>query len=169
MISGVIIDGEHHTQLIGIVIRATEDSKGYQFLFQHVIRIIGDRKITIISDMAKCIKKACRMVFGNSCVLMYCFIHIKENYLKNNFFKPSIKLWNHFEDFCRSEILYDDFQKLWIDKESEVNVECKGLLFLLKNAIHFAPHKECPCHRRGIIGGPKSPDPTPFSRHLPDP
>ena len=100
--------------------------------------------------MAKCISKACSIVFGSKHILMYCFFHLKENFLKNNYFKPSIELWKCFEDFCRSEILFEDFQKKWIDEESAVDSKCKGFAYLMKKSLHFMPHKEFPCHRRGI-------------------
>ena len=62
-ISSVVIDGEWQTQVIGLIIRGTEDTKGYSFLFKFVSAIIGNETITIMADMAKCIQKAARESF----------------------------------------------------------------------------------------------------------
>ena len=57
-ISGVIVDGEWNTQIIGLIIWGTEDTQGYAHSFRFVSAVIEDKYITIIADMAECIKKA---------------------------------------------------------------------------------------------------------------
>ena len=71
----VVIDGERHTQIVGLVIRGTEDSKAYSYLFKFVHDIIGDAHITIMADMAR---ESCKKHFPQFIVL-YIVIIISKN------------------------------------------------------------------------------------------
>lgn len=62
-ISCVVIDGEWQTQVVGLIIRGTEDTKGYSLLFKFVSEVIGNTNITIMADMARCIQKAARKFY----------------------------------------------------------------------------------------------------------
>lgn len=61
--SCIIVDGELHTQLIGIVIRCTEDSKGYRYIFNYYKKITPNVYFTVISGMVPCIGEVCSQRF----------------------------------------------------------------------------------------------------------
>lgn len=152
--SCVTVDGELHTQLIGIVIRGTEDSKGYRYIFDFCRNIVPDMHFTIISDMAPCIEKACKDSFGDKYSLVYCLFHLKENFLKKFKFKPTTKLWKQLKYLMQGKISEDTFRSLWINEESEVDIELKGLCYLCTIARHFlsAPL----IHKRNIVSSQRS-------------
>ncbi|KAK8839983.1 hypothetical protein M9Y10_031268 [Tritrichomonas musculus] len=147
-ISGVIVDGEWNTQAIGLIIRGTEDTQGYAHLFNFVSKVIGDEHITIIADMAKCIQKAAKESF-NHYSFVFCYFHLKQNYLKNIKFTPSEDLWYSLQLFMKGEISYEEFQNNWIKEESYVDIETKGFTYLCKYAHYFTPKPMT--HKRGII------------------
>ena len=91
-----------------MVIRGTEYTKGYSKLFQFISKVIGNESITIIADMACCIRKA-----ANECFKIFHFIfgfyHFKQNFLKKIQFKPSEQLWLYFQQFMKGKISCDFF------------------------------------------------------------
>ena len=134
-ISSVIIDGEWQTQVIGLVIRGTEDTKGYTFLFKFVEEIIGNKTINIMADMAKFIQKAARECFLRY-NFVFCFIHFKQNFLKNIKFTPSEDLWLLLQSFMKGETSENVLREKWCNEESNVDAELKGYNYLCKMA-HF--------------------------------
>ena len=147
-ISGVIVDGEWNTQVIGLVIRGTEDTNGYKHLFNFVCKVIGNSHITIIADMAKCIRKAARECFPKFS-FVFCYFHLKQNFLKKIKFTPSEDLWISLQQFMKGEMSYELFQRKWIDEESMVDSEVKGFDYLSQIARFFIPDQMM--HKRGII------------------
>lgn len=112
--SCVGIDGELHTQIIGIVLRGTEDSKGYRYIFDMIKNEVPDDYITIIADMAPCIEIACRESFDEKYTLIYCMFHLKENFMKKFGFKPSTNLWECLKKLMKGKISEDLFRNAWI-------------------------------------------------------
>ena len=147
-ISAVVIDGEWQTQVIGLVICGTEDSKGYSLLFQFVSKIIDNKIITIMADMARCIQKAANDCFINP-NFVFCFYHFKQNYLKHNKFIPSEELWLIFQQYMRGEVSEKLLRDKWCEEESYVDIDLKGYEYISKMAIHFAPNNSI--HKRGIV------------------
>ncbi|KAK8900070.1 hypothetical protein M9Y10_002393 [Tritrichomonas musculus] len=137
-----------NTQAIGLIIRGTEDTQGYAHLFNYVSKVIGDEHITIIVDMAKCIQKAAKESF-NHYSFVFCYFHLKQNYLKNIKFTPSEDLWYSLQLFMKGEISYEAFQNNWIKEESYVDIETKGFTYLCKYVHYFTPKPMT--HNRGII------------------
>ncbi len=144
-----VIDGELHTQIVGIVLRGTEDSKGYRYIFDMIENELPDVHFTVISDMAPCIEKACRDSFGKKYNLIYCLFHLKENFLKKFQFKPSVNLWKCLKHLMQGKISDDTFQALWIKEESQVDSELKGLYYLSNIAHHFLSNPKI--HKRNIV------------------
>lgn len=147
-ISAVIMDGEGNTQTVGLVIRGTEDSTGYSILFQFISNIISDETITIIADMARCIKKAANKSF-KFFNFVFCFFHFKQNFLKKFNFKPSEQLWLYFQQFMKGEISYEFFRIKWFEEESNVNLDLRGFDYLCKVAQNFSSNNST--KKRGII------------------
>ena len=147
-ISCVVVDGESNTQAIGLVIRGTEDTKGYSILFQFISKVIGNEFITIIADMARCIRKAANECFKNF-HFIFCFYHFKQNFFKKFQFKPSEQLWLYFQQFMKGEISYDFFSDQWIKEESHINSELNGFEYLCTVAHNFAPTFQT--HKRGMV------------------
>ena len=108
-ISAVIIDGEWNTQVNGVVIRGTEDTKCYFLLFQFFSKIIGEKTITIMAIMAKCIRKAASECFQFH-TFVFCFYHFKQNFLKSIAFTPSEELWLLLQKYMQGEISDKFFQ-----------------------------------------------------------
>ena len=147
-ISGVIVDGEWNTQTFGLVIRGTEDTQSYSFLFNFVSNVIGEEHITIIADMAKCIRKAAKECLPHHS-FVFCYFHLKQNFLKKFQFTPSDKLWNILQMYIKGEISYELLQKEWIDEETKVNEDARGFLYLSEISKYFSPTPKT--HKRGII------------------
>ena len=70
--------------------------------------------------MAKCIQKAAKESF-NHYSFVFCYFHLKQNYLKNIKFTPSEDLWYSLQLFMKGEISYEAFQNNWIKEESYVD------------------------------------------------
>lgn len=147
-ISAVVVDGEGNTQAVGLVIRGTEDTKGYSILFEFISKIIGDNIITIIADMARCIRKAAAQNF-KFYNFVFCFFHFKQNFLKKYNFKPSEQLWVYFQQFMKGEISYEFFKEKWFDEESSVNLDLRGFEYLSKAAQFFSPNNST--KKRGMV------------------
>ena len=152
--SCVTVDGELHTQVIGIVIRGTEDSKGYKYIFDFCKKELPDLHFTVISDMAPCIEKACKDCFEKNYSLIYCLFHLKENFLRNFKFIPTTKLWKKLKYLMQGKISEETFRSAWINEESEVDRELKGLNYLCKIAKHILSVPSC--HKRNIVSSQRS-------------
>ena len=144
--TGTIIDGEKKIHPFGLVIRPTEDSYGYKKLFEFVKLHAKVECITIISDMAKCINKAAKNIFDNKYHWMWCLYHFIENINKKFKFKPSYDLWLLFKRACSGEIPESDVFHIFLDKESECNIECKTTEKAFN--YHLIPSFSLCCKRR---------------------
>ena len=124
-ISCVVIDGEWQTQVVGLVIHGTEDTKGYSLLFKFVSEVIANEKITIMADMARCIRKAARKNFLYYS-FVFCFYHFKQNFLKKIKFTPSEHLWAVLQQYMKGEMSEEFLRNEWFDEECNVDIEMKG-------------------------------------------
>lgn len=103
------IDGENCTQILGVVISYTEDKSGYDYLLNEVKKNVGNKKITLISDMAKCIHSSAKSIFGDNVIHMYCAFHVWENYIRKINHFPSFEMKTNFYNMYRGEISIIDF------------------------------------------------------------
>ena len=143
-----VVDGEGLTQLIGIVIRPTEDTHGYQILFDYV-KQFTTRHVTIISDQARCIGKAALNTFGSKSNYdwMWCIHHIKELINKTCYFKPDQRLWSLLICAMSGEIPFEEVFHEFLNTESYYDICCKTSDYLFMKIVHLLPSlKSC---RRG--------------------
>lgn len=143
-----VVDGEGLTQIIGLVIRPTEDTHGYRILFEYIKQFTNDH-ITIISDQARCIGKAASNVFcsKNDYDWMWCIHHIRELIDKKCSFVPDQKLWSLLIASMSGEIAIEKVYHEFLNAESYHDITCKTTDFLFSKISHLAPSmKSC---RRG--------------------
>lgn len=137
-----------------MVIRPTEDSRGYSYLFKFAAEILPrEHFFTIISDMAKCINSAAMKCF-RSFQLHFCFYHLKENLIKKLPYVPSKAALNSIQQFMRGEISYETFYATWTDEESQYDTTLQGWDWISQNACHISPtHKTL---KLGIVSSQRS-------------
>ena len=146
--TGTLIDGEKKILPFGLVIRPTEDSKGYMKLFDFVNKYKSVKIITIISDMAKCINKAAKTIFDKyHC--MWCLYHLIQNVNNKYNFKPLKDLWRSFKQACMGIVSENDVYHLFLDEESYNNIECLTTEYIFND--HLIPSFSQCCHRRLCI------------------
>lgn len=153
-LSAVVVDGLWKTQLVGLVIRATEDSQGYAYLFKFAAQILPrEHFFTIMSDMAKCINSAASKCF-RFYQLNYCHYHMKENLLKMLGYVPTTNAFNMLAEFMQGKISYEEFYEGWTDEESQFSGTLEGWTWLCKKAPHFAPNPKT--RKLGIVSSQRS-------------
>lgn len=103
------VDGENCTQILGAVITYSEDKFGYDLLLKKVKKYVGNIKITLISDMAKCIHSSAIDIFGENLNHIYCAFHVWENYTRKINHFPSHEMKISFFKMYRGELSIIDF------------------------------------------------------------
>ena len=106
------IDGENHTQILGLSVQTSENKDAYLHLFGHIREIIGPKSVTLISDMGISLKSAAEEVFGNDLNHLYCSFHVWRNFCTKCPTPPPLSLKKSFIHMYKGRIPVGDFLSL---------------------------------------------------------
>ena len=147
-----IIDGEKNSHTVVLVIRAMEDSKGYNIMFEFARKQIQDGStVTLISDMGKPIQKAFKTVFPNNSAHMYCCFHIWELILRKFYQKPTASLKEYFFKAAYGKLNVDLFINMFSQWEVNHYIDLRITDYICNLLPHWCATNTNKCHRRGYI------------------
>jgi hypothetical protein len=102
-----VIDAMRKAHPVAFASISNMECSDYQFVFQSLTETAAKKGInvkitTFLSDGEMALKKAARLVFGQTVTLLNCYFHVKENLIKH--FKKSVELSTEIQEQIKREI-----------------------------------------------------------------
>ncbi|OHT09504.1 hypothetical protein TRFO_04606 [Tritrichomonas foetus] len=148
--SALAIDGELHTQLIRIVVRATEDSISYGELISYIIEFSPqNEELTIIGDEIEGIDCAINNLPSKPIHRMICLKQYIESLMRTKNFRPFKTLINHFYMTSQGKYPLNTFLKEVHENEIKYHKEDNLICYDdIKAKLHRWKSVEKGAHRR---------------------